>query len=92
MYQFVDKHQACECLSCCDATLRRYRAGQEWIEGIHWIRINSRVVRYNLELLRDWQANRHDQMAHQKAILLRRRCANARYQSLLEANQKKYKC
>jgi hypothetical protein len=45
-----------------------------------------------LELLRDWQANRHDQMAHQKAILLRRRCANARYQSLLEANQKKYKC
>ncbi len=82
VYSFVDKHEICKILSCCDVTLRRYRANY-WIEGIHWTRINSRVVRYNLELIKDWLVNRHDKMAHQKAI--------AKYQETLCDGQKKAK-
>lgn len=42
----------------------------EWIEGLHWVRINSRCVRYNLELIKDWLHNRSDPAAHRRAIEL----------------------
>ncbi|NMF86278.1 hypothetical protein, partial [Nodosilinea sp. P-1105] len=40
----------------------------DWIEGIHWVRINSRCVRYNLELIQDWLHNRDNPKAHMRAI------------------------
>ncbi|NMF85818.1 hypothetical protein, partial [Nodosilinea sp. P-1105] len=40
----------------------------DWIEGIHWVRINSRCVRYNLELIQDWLHNRENPAAHLQAI------------------------
>lgn len=81
MVQFVDKQQATKTLSLSGETLKKYRLQGEWIEGIHWVRINSRCVRYNLELIQGWFHNRHDPTAHWRAIEV--------YQSTLLSNQKK---
>ena len=40
--------------------LKKYRLQGDCIEGIHWVRINSRCVRYNLELIQDWLPNRNE--------------------------------
>lgn len=62
-----DKHKVKAFLDVGSSTLRRYRE-KHWIEGVHWVRINSRTVRYNLELIKDWVENKHDPAAHNKAI------------------------
>ena len=36
-------------------------------EGIHWVKLNSRVL-YNVQLVLDWIQNQGDPTAHQKAI------------------------
>ena len=81
MVLFVNKQKATEALGLSGETLKRYRLQGEWIEGIHWVRINSRCVRYNLELIQDWFHNRHDPAAHLRAIEF--------YQASLLSNQKK---
>ncbi|MEM1279434.1 MAG: hypothetical protein AAGG53_05280 [Cyanobacteria bacterium P01_H01_bin.152] len=68
MQLFVSKRQASECLSLSGSTLKKYRLSGEWIEGIHWVRLNSRCVRYNLELLKDWLHNQGNPKAHMRAI------------------------
>jgi len=68
MQRFVTKQQAAQCLSLSGSTLKKYRLSGEWIEGGHWVRLNSRCVRYNLELLLDWAHNRHDPKTHGRAI------------------------
>ena len=68
MLLFVNKRQISECLNLSGATLKKYRLQGDWIEGIHWVRINSRCIRYNLELIKDWLSNRNDLTAHQRAI------------------------
>lgn len=50
---FISKKKATEALDLSGETLKRYRLQGEWIEGVHWVRINSRCVRYNLELIQD---------------------------------------
>ncbi|MEM9804138.1 MAG: hypothetical protein AAF959_02575 [Cyanobacteria bacterium P01_D01_bin.56] len=81
MLLFVSKRQATECLNMSSSTLKRYRRSGEWIEGLHWVRINSRCIRYNLELLKDWLHNREDPVAHGRAIAI--------YQQTLLSNQKR---
>ena len=54
MLLFVNKRTASERLNLSGSTLKKYRLQGDWIEGIHWVRINSRCVRYNLELIQDW--------------------------------------
>ncbi len=66
-YELTDKHEVKAFLGVEDSTLRRYRE-KHWIEGVHWFRINSRTVRYNLDLIKNWVENRHDSAAHQRAI------------------------
>ncbi|MGG6239389.1 hypothetical protein [Leptolyngbya sp. KIOST-1] len=61
--------------------MRRYRVQGLLIEGVHWVRVNSRCIRYNLELIKDWLHNRHDPVAHQRAIEI--------YQASLLSNQRK---
>lgn len=81
MVTFVGKQQASKSLDLSGETLKKYRLEGEWIEGIHWVRINSRCVRYNLELIQDWFHNRHDPAAHLRAI--------ENYQESLLSNQKR---
>lgn len=50
------------------STFKRYRLQGVWQEGIHWRRLNSRVVLYNLPLILDWIANQADPQAHQRAV------------------------
>jgi CHAD domain-containing protein len=83
MQLFVNKRQASECLSLSSSTLKKYRLSGEWIEGVHWVRINSRCVRYNLELLKDWLQNRGNPEAHMRAIKI--------YQHHLLSNQRSKK-
>ena len=81
MTQFVSKQEALQCLKLSSSTLKKYRLQGLLTEGIHWVRINSRCTRYNLELIQDWLHNRHDPVAHQRAIEI--------YQASLLSNQKK---
>jgi tRNA(His) 5'-end guanylyltransferase len=83
MFQFVPKQQALAQLKLSGTTLKKYRQEGSWVEGIHWVRVNSRCVRYNLELIQDWFSNRQDPNAHQRAIAL--------YQSSVLSNQRKPK-
>ncbi|MEO0375351.1 MAG: hypothetical protein AAF329_12155 [Cyanobacteria bacterium P01_A01_bin.17] len=61
--------------------MKKYRLQGLLVEGIHWVRVNSRCIRYNLELIQDWLHNRHDPAAHQRAIEI--------YQASLLSNQRK---
>jgi tRNA(His) 5'-end guanylyltransferase len=79
MVQFVGRKQATALLKMGSTTLKKYRALGYWIEGIHWVKLNSRCVRYNVDLIQDWLQNRTDPAAHQKAI--------ANYQASLLSNQ-----
>jgi tRNA(His) 5'-end guanylyltransferase len=81
MVQFVSKQEATQSLKLSGTTLRRYRVQGLLIEGVHWVRVNSRCIRYNLELIKDWLHNRHDPAAHQRAI--------ENYQASLLSNQRK---
>ncbi len=68
MTQFVSKQAISQHLNLSDTTLKRYRLSGVWIEGVHWIRINSRCTRYNLDLIDDWLQNKNNPSAHQNAI------------------------
>jgi tRNA(His) 5'-end guanylyltransferase len=68
MFPFVGRQDACRILKVSLSTLKRYRLEGIWIEGTHWIRVNRRCVRYNIELIQDWFKNRHDPIAHEKMI------------------------
>ncbi len=80
MIHFVSKREATAHLRISNSTLKRYRTNGKWIEGVHWVRLNSRCVRYNLELIQDWAHNCHDPIAHQRAIQV--------YQASLLSNQR----
>ena len=79
MSQFVNKKNACEQLNLSGSTLKKYRLQGDWVEGIHWVRSNSRCTRYNIELIKDWLHNRNNPVAHERAIAL--------YQQTLLSNQ-----
>ncbi|MCU0549011.1 MAG: hypothetical protein MUC48_06650 [Leptolyngbya sp. Prado105] len=83
MDTFLDKRRVARLLNLSSETLKNYRLQGTWIEGIHWVRVSSRCVRYNAALIQDWISNRHDPIAHQRAIEI--------YQSQLLSNQKKKK-
>ncbi|MEM9908089.1 MAG: hypothetical protein AAF921_24005 [Cyanobacteria bacterium P01_D01_bin.44] len=68
MGEFVSKQEALQYLKLSSTTLKKYRLKGLLVEGIHWVRINSRCIRYNQELIKDWVQNRHDPAAHQRAI------------------------
>lgn len=65
---FCNKRTLAERTGYSTHTLKKLRQRGDWIEGIHYIRQNSRVVRYNLNLCLDWLANRQNPQFHQRAI------------------------
>ncbi|PAX56171.1 hypothetical protein [Brunnivagina elsteri] len=81
MFQLATKQQASEILNMSFSTLKKYRLDGTWIEGTHWVKLNSRCIRYNLQLIQDWLHNRHDPIAHYRAIDL--------YHAGLASNQKR---
>lgn len=66
--QFVSKHEIARLIHVSPETLKSYRRSELLVEGIHWIRVNSRVVRYNLPLVQDLFQNLNNPTAHQRTI------------------------
>jgi len=81
--QFCNKKRLSDLTGLSPETFKKYRLSGKWTEGIHWQRINSRCVVYNLPLILDWLANRSSPKAHQQAI--------AHYLTALPSNQPKKK-
>lgn len=48
---FVDKHQASRITGLSPDTLKTYRLSQKLLEGVHYVALNSRTIRYNAPLL-----------------------------------------
>jgi hypothetical protein len=76
---FVSKREISQRLSISATSLKRYRLNGRLIEGIHWVRLNSRCIRYNFDLITDWLQNRERLDIHQRAIEV--------YQASLLSNQ-----
>ncbi|MDX2273561.1 MAG: hypothetical protein NW237_16645 [Cyanobacteriota bacterium] len=78
---FVDPGAIQEKLGLSASTLLSLRKDGTLIQGIHFSEINSRLILFNLPLMIDWVVNRHDPIAHHRAI--------ERFQSGLLSNQSK---
>lgn len=65
------KSDAAKLLSCSVKTLERRIEADELNEGVHYWHEGGKMV-FDLPLLRDWQRNRHNPAAHQRAIEVRR--------------------
>ena len=66
MVSYLSKREMAKLLGVRPDTLKEYR--KNMIEGVHFIRPNSRVVRYNPELVSHWFANRQNPKIHQSVI------------------------
>jgi hypothetical protein len=49
-------------------TLKRLRLEGRLVEGVHFVRVSSKILRYNSALVLDWVANAGDDIAHQRAV------------------------
>jgi hypothetical protein len=50
------------------SVLKRLRLSGVLQEGVHWVRVGSRAIKFNKFLLIDWLVNERDPAAHQRAI------------------------
>jgi hypothetical protein len=66
--EFVDKWAASQLTGLSPETLKKYRLSGLLIENVHWVRINSKTLRYNARLLVDWLRNRGNPQFHQQVI------------------------
>jgi hypothetical protein len=57
-YPLVNKQIAAKMTGLSAETLKRYRLGGLLQKDIHWVAINSRVIRYNISLVLDWLQNK----------------------------------
>jgi hypothetical protein len=67
-FQFVKKRQISELTGLSSDTLKKYRLSRLLIEDIHWVRVNAKLVLYNVPLIMDWLQNISDPQAHRRAI------------------------
>jgi hypothetical protein len=61
-YQLIDKKTAVQRTGLSAATLKAYRSQLDspLIEGVHYVRINSRTIHYRSPLIEHWANHRHD--------------------------------
>ncbi|MHC5826996.1 MAG: hypothetical protein ACYT04_66790 [Nostoc sp.] len=78
-FTFCNKYFLAQHIGYSSHTLKAIRQRGEWIEGIHYVRENSRTIRYNLEICLNWLANKHNPDAHKETI--------ARYLANLEGQK-----
>jgi hypothetical protein len=65
------KQEAARVLGISPRTLERRIDDQELQPNVHYWHEGGKIV-FDLPLLRDWQRNRHNPIAHQRAIEVRR--------------------
>jgi hypothetical protein len=66
--RFVQKRELSRHTGLSGETLKKYRDLGFFRENIHWIRVNSKLVLYNLPLILDWIQNVHDPDSHWRAV------------------------
>jgi hypothetical protein len=66
--RFVQKRELSRLTGLSGETLKKYRNLGFFRENIHWIRVNSKLVLYNLPLILDWIQNVHDPASHWRAV------------------------
>ncbi len=66
--QYARPNDIAELTGMAASTCKYYRLKGLWIEGIHWHRVTSKSVLYNVPLIMDWIANRNNPEMHQVAI------------------------
>jgi hypothetical protein len=72
-YNWGTKQTVKERLGIAPETLKTWRLGKRdrppvLVEGIHWVYISSRAIRYNVRLLEDFMVNRATPELHEIAI------------------------
>ena len=67
---FATKQEIIKATGLSASSLKRLRLSGTWIENIHWVRVGTRKIIYNDELILDWLVNQSNHSAHQKAIEL----------------------
>lgn len=67
-FQFVKRREISRLTGLSGDTLKKYRLSGLLIKDIHWVRINSRLVLYNVPLIMDWLQNINNPKEHCKAI------------------------
>lgn len=76
---WVDKRHLATVISLSPESFKLLRLGRKgqngkpdtppiWTEGIHYQKIGTRKILYNLALIENWVATRHDPHEHQAAI------------------------
>lgn len=65
---FCAKKEIIEQTGFSASSLKRFRLSGSWVEGIHWVRVGTRKILYNRDLVLDWIANQSNPQAHQRAI------------------------
>ena len=81
-YPLVKKQVAAAMTGLSTETLKKYRLRGLLQKDIHWVAINSRVIRYNINLVLDWIQNKDSNpQGHINAI--------ERYLDSLPSGQKK---
>jgi hypothetical protein len=67
-YTFCNKHEIAKLLGYSPHSLKAFRKNKIWVEEIHYIRKDSRTIRYNRELCLNWLININEPNKHQQAI------------------------
>jgi len=67
-FQLATAKQSAEQLGCSVHWLKKLRLDGRLQEGIHWVRIGKRSVRYVTPLLVDYFRNRHQPSVHQHFV------------------------
>jgi hypothetical protein len=65
---FVKRQEISNLTGLSGETLKKYRLSGMLSEDVHWVRINSRLVLYNVPLVLDWLQNFNQPHIHEKAI------------------------
>jgi hypothetical protein len=65
---FVKRQEISNLTGLSGETLKKYRLSGMLSEDVHWVRINSRLILYNVPLVLDWLQNFNHPHLHEKAI------------------------
>lgn len=67
-YKLISKTEAASRTGLSNTTLKKYRLSGDLIQGVHWEKINDRLILYRSPLIEHWSQHRHDPDAHLSAI------------------------
>jgi len=67
-FTFCKKNRLSELTGFSNSTFKRLRRREDWIEGVHYQKMNPRTIVYVPELCLDYFRNQDNPQAHQRLI------------------------